>query len=85
LGHKLKFSGSLKGAPSPDPTVRWDHEDTRVTAPLGKILVDAIAPEAFNSDGLRCERCVRTMALYACARSSMALVIASVVPFKGVK
>jgi hypothetical protein len=42
----------LKGAPSPDPTVRWDHEDTRVTAPLGKILVDAIAPEAFNSDGL---------------------------------
>jgi catalase len=35
-----------KGDPTNDPTVRWNDEDTRVTAPLGKVVIDAIAPDA---------------------------------------
>ena len=35
-----------KGDPTNDPTVRWDDEDTRVTAPLGKVMIEAIAPDA---------------------------------------
>jgi catalase len=35
-----------KGDPTNDPTVRWNDEDTRVTAPLGKVMIDAIAPDA---------------------------------------
>lgn len=29
-----------------DPTLRWDDEDNRPTTPLGKISIDAIAPQA---------------------------------------
>jgi catalase len=35
-----------KGDPTNDPTVRWDDEDNRATAPLGKIMIDAIVPDA---------------------------------------
>ena len=35
-----------KDDPTNDPTLRWDDEDNRVTAPLGKISIDAIAPDA---------------------------------------
>lgn len=35
-----------KGDPTNDPTVRWDDEDNRATAPLGKIMIDAVAPDA---------------------------------------
>jgi catalase len=35
-----------KGDPTNDPTVRWNDEDTRVAAPLGKVVIDAIAPDA---------------------------------------
>jgi catalase len=35
-----------KGDPTNDPTVRWNDEDTRVTAPLGKVVIDVIAPDA---------------------------------------
>jgi catalase len=35
-----------KGDPTNDPTARWDDEDNRATAPLGKIAIDAIAPDA---------------------------------------
>ncbi len=35
-----------KGDPTNDPTLRWDDEDNRATAPLGTILIDTIAPEA---------------------------------------
>jgi catalase len=35
-----------KGDPTNDPTVRWNDEDTRVTAPLGKVMIDVIAPDA---------------------------------------
>jgi catalase len=35
-----------KGDPTNDPTQRWDDEDNRATAPLGKIAIDAIAPDA---------------------------------------
>ena len=34
-----------KGDPTSDPTLRWDNEDNRATAPLGKITINAIAPE----------------------------------------
>ena len=35
-----------KGDPTSDPTLRWDNEDNRATAPLGKITINAIAPDA---------------------------------------
>ena len=35
-----------KGEPTSDPTLRWDNEDNRATAPLGKITINAIAPDA---------------------------------------
>ena len=35
-----------KGDPTSDPTLRWDNEDNRATAPLGKIRINAIAPDA---------------------------------------
>ena len=35
-----------KGDPTNDPTVRWDDEDNRATAPLGKIMIDAIVSGA---------------------------------------
>ncbi|MGB6441510.1 MAG: hypothetical protein WBE89_19795 [Methyloceanibacter sp.] len=35
-----------KGDPTNDPTHRWDNEDNRATAPLGKNTIDAIAPDA---------------------------------------
>jgi catalase len=35
-----------EGDPTNDPTVRWDDEDNRATAPLGKIMIDAIVPDA---------------------------------------
>jgi catalase len=34
------------GDPTNDPTLRWDGEDERSTAPLGKIAIQAITPEA---------------------------------------
>jgi len=34
------------GDPTTDPTLRWDDEDNRPTTPLGKISIDAIAPDA---------------------------------------
>ncbi|HUU67788.1 MAG TPA: catalase family peroxidase [Methyloceanibacter sp.] len=35
-----------EGDQTTDPTLRWDGEDDRPTAPLGKISVEAIAPDA---------------------------------------
>ena len=35
-----------QGDPTSDPTLRWDDEDGRPTTPLGKISIDAIAPQA---------------------------------------
>ena len=35
-----------KGDPTSDPTLRWDNEDNRATAPLGKITLNAVAPDA---------------------------------------
>jgi catalase len=35
-----------KGDPTNDPTVRWDDEDNRATAALGKIMIDAIVSGA---------------------------------------
>jgi catalase len=35
-----------EGDQTTDPTLRWDGEDDRPTAPLGKISIDAIAPDA---------------------------------------
>jgi catalase len=34
------------GDQTSDPTLRWDDEDNRPTTPLGKISIEAIAPEA---------------------------------------
>jgi catalase len=34
------------GDPTNDPTLRWNNEDGRATAPLGKITINAIAPDA---------------------------------------
>jgi catalase len=33
------------GDPTSDPTQRWDDEDNRPTTPLGKISIEAIAPQ----------------------------------------
>lgn len=35
-----------QGDQTSDPTLRWDDEDNRPTTPLGKISIDAIAPNA---------------------------------------
>lgn len=35
-----------QGDPTNDPTLRWDEEDNRPTTQLGKISVEAIAPQA---------------------------------------
>jgi catalase len=35
-----------KGDPTNNPTLRWDDEDNRSTTPLGKIAIQAIAPDA---------------------------------------
>jgi catalase len=35
-----------KEDPTSDPTLRWDDEDNRATAPLGKITINAIALDA---------------------------------------
>ena len=35
-----------QGDPTNDPTLRWNDEDNRATAPLGKVAIDAIAPDA---------------------------------------
>jgi catalase len=35
-----------KGDPTSDPTQRWSDEDNRPTVPLGKITIQAIAPDA---------------------------------------
>jgi catalase len=35
-----------KGDPTNDPTLRWNDEDNRTTVPLGKITINAIAPDA---------------------------------------
>jgi catalase len=35
-----------KGDPTSDPTQRWSDEDNRPTVPLGKISIEAIAPDA---------------------------------------
>ena len=35
-----------KGDQTSDPTLRWNDEDNRATAPLGKITINAIAPDA---------------------------------------
>jgi catalase len=35
-----------EGDPTNDPTLRWDDEDNRPTTPLGKISIEAIAPQA---------------------------------------
>jgi len=35
-----------KGDPTNDPTLRWDDEDNRATAPLGRIAINATAPDA---------------------------------------
>jgi len=34
------------GDPTNDPTLRWDDEDNRSTAPLGKIIINTIVPDA---------------------------------------
>jgi catalase len=35
-----------KGDQTSDPTLRWNDEDNRTTAPLGKIKINAIVPDA---------------------------------------
>jgi catalase len=35
-----------QGDQTSDPTLRWDDEDNRPTTPLGKISIDAVAPNA---------------------------------------
>jgi catalase len=35
-----------------DPTQRWDDEDNRPTTPLGKISIEAIAPQATCDAGV---------------------------------
>ncbi len=35
-----------KGDPTSDPTLRWDDEDNRPTTLLGKISIEAVAPDA---------------------------------------
>ena len=35
-----------QGDPTNDPTLRWDEEDNRPTTQLGKISIEAIAPQA---------------------------------------
>jgi catalase len=35
-----------KGDQTSDPTLRWNDEDNRATAPLGKITINAIVPDA---------------------------------------
>jgi catalase len=34
------------GDPTNDPTLRWDDEESRAAKPLGKLTIDAIAPDA---------------------------------------
>ena len=34
------------GDPTNDPTLRWDGEDQRATTPLGKVSINALAPNA---------------------------------------
>jgi catalase len=34
------------GDPTNDPTLRWNDEDDRAPKPLGKLMIDAIAPDA---------------------------------------
>lgn len=41
-----------KGDPTSDPTLRWDDEDNRPTTPLGKISIEAIAPDATCDAGV---------------------------------
>ena len=43
---KFEFVAVLgkEGDQTSDPTLRWDGEDERPTAPLGTIEIDAIAP-----------------------------------------
>ncbi len=36
----------MAGDQTTDPTLRWDDEDNRPTTPLGKISIEAIAPDA---------------------------------------
>jgi catalase len=40
------------GDPTSDPTLRWDDEDNRPTTPLGKISIEAIAPDATCDAGV---------------------------------
>jgi catalase len=35
-----------KGDQTSDPTLRWNDEDNRATAPLGKVTINAIVPDA---------------------------------------
>jgi catalase len=42
----LKAILGQKGDPTNDPTLRWSDEDNRATAPLGRIAIDKVAPEA---------------------------------------
>jgi catalase len=40
------------GDPTSDPTLRWDDEDNRPTTPLGKISIEAIAPDPTCDAGM---------------------------------
>jgi len=46
IGFDLTAILGQKGDPTNDPTLRWDDEDDRAPKPLGKLMIDAIAPDA---------------------------------------
>ena len=46
IGFDLTAILGQKGDPTNDPTLRWDNEDDRAPKPLGKLMIDAIAPDA---------------------------------------
>lgn len=46
VGFELVAIRGKDGDPTNDPTLRWDNEDDRETTPLGKISIEATAPNA---------------------------------------
>lgn len=48
----LKAIMGKTGDPTNDPTLRWDDEDNRPTTDLGKISIDALAPQATCDAGI---------------------------------
>ena len=48
----LKAIMGKTGDPTNDPTLRWDDEDNRPTTDLGKISIEALAPQATCDAGI---------------------------------